>query len=143
MFCSKIANNKINKIHLRTLRTIYLNDESSLYKLLETDNSETIHSRHIKVLLAEIFKSLSNLNPTFMWNIFNKKYIPYSLRTSNLLTLPTTNTKKYGTNSIVFKGSMLWNSLPDSYKNEINIVKFKDKLKNWRCECFTCQLCTV
>ena len=55
MFCSKIANNKINKIHLRTLRTIYLNDESSLYKLLETDNSETIHSRHIKVLLAEIF----------------------------------------------------------------------------------------
>ena len=143
IFCSKIANNKINKIHLRTLKTIYLNDESSLYKLLETDNSESIHSRHIKVLLAEIFKSLSNLNPTFMWNIFNKKYIPYSLRTSNLLTLPTTNTKKYGTNSIVFKGSMLWNSLPDSYKNEINIVKFKAKHKDWRCERCTCQLCTV
>ena len=87
-----------------------------LYKLLETDNSETIHSRHIKVLLAEIFKSLSNLNPIIMWYIFNKKCIPYSLRTSNLLTLPTTNTKKYGTYSIVFKGSVLWNSLPDSYK---------------------------
>ena len=75
MFCSKIANNKINKIHLRTLKTIYLNDESSLYKLLETDNSETIHSRHIKVFIAEIFKSLSNLNPTFMWNTFNKNIV--------------------------------------------------------------------
>ena len=37
------------------MRTVYLNDEASLYKLLEIDDSETIHSRHIKVLLAEIF----------------------------------------------------------------------------------------
>ena len=103
MFCNKIANNKINKIHLRTLRTIYLNDEATLNELLKNDNSESIHSKHIKVLLVEIFKSLSNLNPSFMWNVLNKKTIPYSLRTSNLLTLPATNTKRFGTNSIVFK----------------------------------------
>ena len=61
MFCSKIGNNKINKIHRRTLRTICLNDETSLYKLLEIGNSEIIQSRHIKVLLAEILKSLSTI----------------------------------------------------------------------------------
>ena len=63
MFCNKIANNKINKIHLRTLRTIYLNDEATLNELLKNDNSESIHSKHIKVLLVEILKSLSNLKP--------------------------------------------------------------------------------
>ena len=47
MFCSRKANNKINKLHERALRIVYENNISTFEKLLEKDNSFSIHHQNI------------------------------------------------------------------------------------------------
>ena len=37
MFCGRVANNRINKIHERALRLVYQDSESSFEDLLATD----------------------------------------------------------------------------------------------------------
>ena len=43
MFCSKELNKKINSIHRRALRSVYLDYKSSFEELLEKDKAVTIH----------------------------------------------------------------------------------------------------
>ena len=47
MFHSKKLNNKINKLHERSLRINYSDNTSSFEGLLETDNSISVHHRNI------------------------------------------------------------------------------------------------
>ena len=43
MFCSRKANNKINKLHEKALRIVYQDDISNFEELLEKGNSFSIH----------------------------------------------------------------------------------------------------
>ena len=53
MFHDKASNNKINKIHERTLRIIHKESTSNFQKLLSKSNSV---SRYLQLLLIEIYK---------------------------------------------------------------------------------------
>ena len=53
MIHSRSFNNKINRIHEIALRITYNDKSSSLQKLLERDNSVTMHHRNIKILATE------------------------------------------------------------------------------------------
>ena len=48
MFHSRGLNNKINRIHERTLRITYKDKSSTFQGLLEKDNSVSIHHRNVK-----------------------------------------------------------------------------------------------
>ena len=48
-----------------------------------------------------------------MWGLFIGMEITYDLRAKDLLQLPKAKTVLNGLNSIVFRGSILWNSIPD------------------------------
>ena len=50
MFHSRNLNNEINRIHERASRITYNDKSPSFQKLLEKDNSVTIHHRNIKTL---------------------------------------------------------------------------------------------
>ena len=43
MFHNRTLNNKINKLHERALRLVYINDDLSFQELLDADLFETIH----------------------------------------------------------------------------------------------------
>ena len=73
MYCQRKSNNLINRIHERALRISYNDYESNFNQLLENDNSVTIHHRNIQALATEIYKTLTNLNPIFMKEIFSLK----------------------------------------------------------------------
>ena len=45
-------------------------DSAFLNKLLKKAESLSIHQRNLKLLATEIFKTQSNLNPSFMKQIF-------------------------------------------------------------------------
>ena len=49
-------NMKINKLHYRALRMIYLDETSTFEELLEKDGSVTIHHRNLQFLATEMFK---------------------------------------------------------------------------------------
>ena len=69
MFCRKTLYHKIEKIHHRTLKVIYQSEESYENLLLES-SSVSVHQRHLRFLVTEIYKSTTEINSEFMWFYF-------------------------------------------------------------------------
>ena len=69
------------------------------------------------------------------------KVTSYSLRNNNLLRLPQTNTSRYGTEALCFKGIAIWNPVPNRYENLKSLDRFKQEIKIWKPATCTCKLC--
>ena len=141
MFCRKTFYSKIEKIHHRTLKVIYGIDDS-YNNLLLSSNSVSIHQRHLRFLVTEIFKSISQINPEFMWSFFKQKKLSYNLRKRPILILPRTQSTYYGTNAIHVRDSLIWNNLPAKVKSSNSVFEFKTKIKNLGnidCGCLICR----
>ena len=109
--------------------------------LLIKDSSLTIHENNIDTLLIEIYKSLNHISPPRMQEFFDLKVTLYSLRNNNILRLPKTNISRYGTEALWFKGSIIWNTVPNRYKNLNSLDKFKQQIKMWKPTTSTYKLC--
>ena len=133
MYCSKTANNLINKIHKRSLRVTYEMEDANFEGLLIKDSSWTIQENNIHTLLIEIS------SPPIMQEFFDLKATPYCLRNNHILRLSKTNTSRYGTAALCFKGSIIWNIVPNRYKNLDSLDKFK-QIKMCRPTTCTCKL---
>ena len=141
MFCQKGSYKKIELIQKRSLRVVFNDNILSLSELYEKEGIFPFHTMHLRLLITEIFKTLNNLNPSFMKQIFPKKEVFYNLRVSNLLSLPVTKTVRYGSNSVFFRGCLLWNSLPDDIKKTESLSCFKGKLSALGGLACTCKMC--
>ena len=141
MFCLKKDMKLIINVHKRALRTTYNNFYLSYEELLDLDKSVTIHQKHLQYLMIEIFKSTRQENPLIVRELFQTKELPYNIRNNNLLKLPPTSSTRFGTNSLVFKGSLIWNTLPSSLKNSNTLSIFKKDIKNWKIESCSCSIC--
>ena len=80
IFHSRGVNNKINRLHERSLRIVYKDNISSFKDLLKKDRSFTIHQRNIHSLAIELFKVKGNLSTNIMYDIFQTRKINYNLR---------------------------------------------------------------
>ena len=69
-------------------------------------------------------------NPEFMCHCFNTNPTPYNLRRGSRLLIPPAKSVNFGTNSVTFKGNLLWNNLPLRIKISQIIDDFKSELKN-------------
>ena len=58
---SRTLNNKINRLHEKTLRIVYGDCKSKFHELLEKYSSFSIHHRNIQTLVIEIFRFLNGL----------------------------------------------------------------------------------
>ena len=106
-------------------------EDANFEDLLIKDSSWTIHENNIHTLLIEIYKSLNHISPPIMQEFFDLKVTPYSLQNNNLLRLPETYTSRYGTEAPCFKGSIIWNTVPNRYKILNSLDKFK-QIKTWK-----------
>ena len=141
MFCHKTSNNQINKIQKRTLRLVYQIEDANFEDLLLKDNPWNVHENNMHTLLIEIYKSIINLSPLIMNDFFDFKNTRYDLRSKQLLKLPETSTSRYGTQALCFKGSLIWNTVPNKFKNIDNIEDFKKHIKGWKPTTWSCKLC--
>ena len=107
----------MQKIHHNTLKVIYQSDVT-YDDLLQINNSVSLHQRHLRILLTEIYKSTGSLNPQFMWSYFKCREVPYNPFHPQGLQLI------YGTNSVHFRGSLICNKLPNSVKSSRSISEF-------------------
>ena len=136
MFCSKKMNNKINHIHERALRLVYMDYTTSFAELLKKDNSLSFHHRNIHCLATEMFKVKNNLCPTFIQELFS-----FNEKTNKFLR-PNVRTEKMGKGSIRSFGPIVWNTmLPENIKESPNLSIFKDRIKNWIPTTCKCRLC--
>ena len=116
--------------------------DDSYNNLLLSSKSVSIHQRHLRFLITEIFKSISQINPEFMWSFFKQKRLSYNLRKGPILNLPRTQSIYYSANAIHFRGSLIWNNLPVKVKSSSSVVEFKTKIKNLGnidCGCLICR----
>ena len=139
MFCSKQAHNLINKTHRRAM-CAKLNIFSCDYdELLKLAKSETIHSKNLKWLIIEIFKSLNCLNPQIMWDTFPLRATHYNSRQGSCIIIPPANTTQ-SVNFFDFRSALAWNHLPHFIKSETDLHKFVTSLENVDiyCQCREC-----
>ena len=141
MFCHKTTHLKMQKNHHKTLKVIYQSDVS-YDDLLQLSNSVSLHGRHLRFLLAEIYKSNGILNPQFMWSYFKYREVPYKLRRGPVLFIPAARCTIYGNNTVNFLGSLIRNRLPNFAKSSSSIFEFQNVIKkteNIDCGCMICR----
>ena len=95
-------------------------------------------------LCIEIYKSMNNINPMYMNEIFKLRKTSREVRSNYKLNLdvPTINQFSFGDNSFRYYGPKIWNSLPFHIKSSDNLEAFKKIIKTWNgasCKCKVCQ----
>ena len=100
------------------------NDYDSDYDvLLRKSGKATIEIKLLRVLAIEIFKTVNNLNPNYMKDIFTPKLHP-KVRPNDIL-VKYHNTITYSAKSLKTLGPKIWNQLPRDIKSETSYTKFK------------------
>ena len=121
LFCSRNANNRMNRIQERALRIVYNDKISSYSDLLERDNSVTIHSRNLQVLATEIFKVKHNLASPVMNEVFGLSESRYNLRKSTVFQSRRIRTQNYGLSSLAYLAPKIWQLVPEEIKNSVSL----------------------
>ena len=140
MYCQRKSNNLINRIHERALRIAYNDYTSDFNHLLEKDDSVTIHHKNIQALAIEIYKTMNDLNPVFMKEIFSLKPHNYPLRTQNLV-YPNPRTVSYGLESFGYKASQIWKNIPIEIQKSEDISAVKSYISKHYKDLCKCNLC--
>ena len=138
-FYSANSVRKIEQIQTRALRIFYNNFGSDEKTHLDKSGKCTMEVRRLRTLGLQIFKTLNNLNPAFMEEIFHRtKWLTHRL--SNV-QVNVHETAKYGDKSSRTLGPHIWNSLPEHMKAETNFIKFREHINQWFGPICKCNLC--
>ena len=134
-------NNRINRIHERSLRIVYNDFISTFSDLLQKDNSVSIHYRNIQLLCIEIFKVRHQLSPDIMNNVFKFKQSMYNLRRKTIFESSNIRTEHFGIETLSYLGSKIWEQVPEEIKSSVSLETFKQKIKYWKPTFCPCRLC--
>ena len=91
---------------------------------------------------VEIYKTIINLNPSFMKQIFELRETNRNICEKYRLNLniPNYNRVTFGEKSLRIFGPKIWNNLPYHIKSSKNLETFKTVIKNWdgvNCKCIS------
>ena len=97
-----------------------------------------------RILCTEVFKTMIDLNPTCMKEIFersvsNKRPVRQNYKIN--LVIPKANLVRYETKSLRRLASKIWNSLPVSIKSSEHVESSKRLIQVWdgpSCKCYIC-----
>ena len=143
MFSSAKSLNKVESLQKRALRFLY-EDVSSYEELLQKAGQETIKVKRLRSLCIEIYKSINNINPMYINEIFKLRKTSRAVRSNYKLNLdvPTINQVGFGDKGLRYYEPKIWDSLPFHVKSSENLEAFKNIMKNWNggsCKCKVCQ----
>ena len=136
-FCANKSTKRMEKVQERALRILLDNNSSSYKELLLAGGKSTLEVKRLQQLSIEVFKTLHDLNPVFMKDIFIKN----TRSESNKLYVQSHKAKTYGEKSLRILGPKIWNALPDNIKNSTSLAIFKNLIKTWTGPICTCNMC--
>ena len=113
---------------------MYNDSNSSFEELLFKSGSIRMHHRNLQILATEIYKALNNLPSSLMSELFKLNGINYNLTCRKIKTV------NYGTKTVSYLGSKIWDLLPEEIKKCESLDSFKQKIKSWISDC-PCSLC--
>ena len=127
---SKTINNRINKIHEKTLRLVCKDEKNlSLDNLLKKDKSVSIDQKNLQILARKIYKARNDLGPKIMKNIFHSEQKPYNRRNHSTLQRRRNRTEYFGTESISSLAPKIWEIIPCQIRNAKSTDIFLKKTK--------------
>ena len=138
MLHSRAMNNKINRLHEKSLRIVYSDHSSTFEELLERHKTFSIHHKNIRSfkIFIEIYKFVNGLSLEIMNSVFNlKENNRYSLRNVYELYSRNPRTVKYGTGTISYLAPKVWSIVPQPIKESTSIHSFKTKIRKWKPDC--------
>ena len=136
MFCSKKLNDRINRIHERALRMVYLDYTMEFEDLLKKDGSVTIHHRNVQLVAIEMFKIVNDIGPKIMKSLVEFKPNIRRDADNNIIGDVFVRAKvkhEYlGKGSFRYFGPVVWDEmLPTEFKSIKTLEAFKSKIKKW------------
>ena len=135
MFCSRGINGKINHIHERALRIVYMDYSSTFADLLKKN---TIHQRNIQLVAIEMFKVKNDICLEIMKSLFHCD----NENVGKDFFGPRVKTLYKGKQSLRYFGPLVWDCmLPGNLKTITNLDKFKCEVKKWVPKNCPCRLC--
>ena len=139
---SRLLNNRINRLHERSLRIVYRDNLSSFDDLLSRDKSVSVHHKNLQILATELFKVKSGMAPSFMNEIFKlKENVTYNSK--QVFVTHNIRTVHRGTETLSHLGPAIWLIIPDDIKKSKSVIEFKYKIKSWKPKECPCRLCKV
>ena len=139
MFCSKQGHALINTTFRRALKATLCTFSLPLSDMLSLSNCVSIHTKNLRLMLIEVYKSLHRLSPEIMQDIFKQKDSKYGLRNGNTLVIPRCK-PMFCVNSFDFRAIMAWNNLPAHIKASPSDSAFAHALTHIAIYC-RCKLC--
>jgi ribonuclease P/MRP protein subunit RPP40 len=121
---------RVEKIQERGLRMVYNDNWSSYDELLKRAKVPSVLTKWKRMLATEVYKSIHNMSPSYIQELFHVNPTTYDLRASKLLLKPKCSSVTHGINSLSFQGAKLWNELPNDVKDAQNVLNFKTLIKN-------------
>ena len=111
--------------------------------ILKKSGKVCVEVDRLRYLCIEIYKTINNINPSFMKQIFQLRETSRTVQNQYKLNLsvPKVNQVSYGEKSLRCYGPKIWNSLPIHLKSCENLNTFKDIIKNWIGSIFSCRMC--
>ena len=112
---SKLNANKLENIQKRALKLALDHSNEDYGQLLAKANltTGTLEIKRQKCILIEVYKSINNLIPVYLNDLFTRVYSVHFTRGSVMgLLVPSAMTVSYGCHSIKHFRTILWNSLP-------------------------------
>ena len=103
MFSSQRSNNLINRIHDRSLRTVYNDTSSTFQELLKCNRSVSIHHKNIQNLTTEVFKVVNNICPP--------SENGYSIRKFQEMRQQKVRTFRYGLETALYRAFLIYGLL--------------------------------
>ena len=143
MFSSASSLKKIENLEKRALNFLYNDYEISYEELLLKSGRATMNVIRLRILSIEIYKTINNLNPELMRDLFSLRETSSLIRKKYMLNLSISVHSQviFGSKSLRVFRPKVWNSLPYHIKSSENLELLKIIIKHWdgtRCYCKVC-----
>ena len=132
---------RIEKIQERALRFVYSDYTSTYSQLLEKSSSSTREVKRLRAICIEVYKSINNIGPNYVKNLFSQRQSAYSASRPMDLCVPRVNQTIFGPKSFSYEAVKQWNSLPENVKRSTDLQTFKRLIKTWDRPACHCNFC--
>ena len=143
MFSSSSSLKKVENLQKRALRFLYNDYKTSYDDLLKKAGTSSMNVKRLRTLCTEMYKTVNDLNPNFMNEIFTLRQTNRPVREKYKMNMeiPSYNQVSFGRKSLRVLGPKVWNQLPFHIKSAENLKSFKSVIKHCdgnRCSCKVC-----
>ena len=127
-FSSAKSKNKIELIQKRALKFFH---ETSNENIVFEPGKSSMEVKRLRALATEVYKTINNISPSYMNQIFCKPTNRSSERFKYNIESKSFNQVKYGRCSLRVLAPILWNSLPNNAKSLSSLELFKNFINSW------------